>query len=140
MQRPPADDQQRAEREEGEVPGQRATEVVTHVMHTEELVVDDPLDEIEHAPTGEDQPEVERPAGGQPTATPVLTSAREPASTSSHVPTWKSPSANVFSSSPATVPVDCSWLSMWCHCRIWCSTMPSTKLAEPQAQQQAGHP
>jgi hypothetical protein len=51
------------------------------------------------------------------------------ATTNSHVARWKNPSTSVFASRPATVRIDrppCSPVSMWCHCRIWWRTMPST--------------
>ena len=60
-------------------------------------------------------------------------SSQTPAKAHSHAATWKRPSQSVFASRPATVvagwsPVD---VSMWCHWRIWCSTIPSTKPPKP---------
>src|SRR5215218_7573372 len=53
------------------------------------------------------------------------------ARTKHHVATWKKPSASVLACSPDTVSIGSLWLTMWCHCRIWCSTMPSTNPPRP---------
>jgi len=50
VQEPSSDDQEQAEDQEPDVPRQRATEVVPDVVHAEDLVVDQPLDDVEDAP------------------------------------------------------------------------------------------
>jgi len=82
-------------------------------MHTEKLVVDDPFNHVEDAPSSQHQTEVIAPAGCQ--APPCLQAASiviEPARTSSHVPTWKNPSARVLTSRPANVSGECPSTSL----------------------------
>lgn len=45
-------------------------DVVTYMVDTEEVVIDDALDQVEDAPAGEHEAEVEAPVRGQPTLTP----------------------------------------------------------------------
>ena len=47
-------------------------EVVADVMHAQDVVVHDALDHVEDPPAGQDEAEVERPAGGEPTFAPRL--------------------------------------------------------------------
>jgi hypothetical protein len=56
MHQPALDDQQRPQGQEAQVPGERGTEVVAHVVHAQDVVVDDPLDEVEDAPAGQHEP------------------------------------------------------------------------------------
>src|SRR3712207_3063621 len=63
-----------------------------------------------------------------------------PTITKRYATTWNRPSANVFASSPPTVvagyrPVD---VSRWCHCKIWCRTMPSIAPPSPTPSSVAG--
>src|SRR4051794_19456539 len=56
---PPRNHEHGAEGEEGNVPPDRPTEVVAHVMDAEQLMVDDPLHEVEGAPAHQQQTELE---------------------------------------------------------------------------------
>ena len=53
MQQPSGDHPSGAEEQEAEIPRQRCPEVVAHVVSLEEVVVDDPLDQVEDAPADE---------------------------------------------------------------------------------------
>ena len=64
-------DERRTERQEAQVPGERAAEVVAHVVHTEQLVVDEALDDVEATPAGEQPADVETPARRQPPLPPL---------------------------------------------------------------------
>ena len=55
-QRPAGEQEAGAEGEEGDVPSERAAEVVAHVVAPEQLVVDQPLDQVEQAPARQEQP------------------------------------------------------------------------------------
>ena len=54
-QGPPDGDQQDGDDEEAEVPGQGAAQVVPDVVDPEQLVIDEPFDDVEDAPAGEQQ-------------------------------------------------------------------------------------
>src|SRR3954454_6514333 len=53
---------------------------------------------------------------------------------------WKKPSASVLASRPATVVLGCAAVpvSMWCHCRIWWSTIPSMNPPSPMPRRKEG--
>ena len=57
----PAGDQQEPEGEEREVPAERCAEVIAHVVDAEQLVIDQALHDVEHAPAGEQHPDVRAP-------------------------------------------------------------------------------
>src|SRR5215210_5598719 len=67
-------------------------------------------------------------------------SAVVPTATKIQVAAWKRPSASVLASSPATVVAGLPLVdvSMWCHWRIWCSRIPSTKPPRPMPRRKPG--
>jgi hypothetical protein len=71
VQRPAADDQERTEHKEADVPRHRAAEVVAYVVHAQQLVVDETLDQVEETPSGQHQAEVEAPARREAALAPL---------------------------------------------------------------------
>jgi hypothetical protein len=61
----PDGDQQKAEDQEPDIPPNRSAEVIADVVDAEELVIDYALSDVEHAPSGEQHPEVPTPRWGQ---------------------------------------------------------------------------
>jgi hypothetical protein len=120
-ERPAGEQEAGTEGKEGEVPSERAAEVIAHVVNPEQLVVDQPLDQVAQAPARQEQPQVRAPGRREPPVAPSVQSSAEPAATQIQVARWKSPSARVLASSPATVVI--GWplvdVSMWCHCSTW---------------------
>ena len=70
MQCPTADDEQAAEDQKPDVPRRRPIKVVPHVMEAKYLMVDQPLHDVEDAPAGEDEPEMEAPVRCQASLPP----------------------------------------------------------------------
>jgi hypothetical protein len=70
VQQPSADDEQDTEDQEPDIPGQRSPQVVSDVMDAKDLVIDQPFDNVEDSPPGDDQPEVETPVGSEPSLPP----------------------------------------------------------------------
>ena len=70
MQCPTADDEQNTEDQKTHVPRKRPTKVVPHVMDAKYLMVDQPLHDVEDAPAGQDEPEVEAPVRCQASLPP----------------------------------------------------------------------
>ena len=68
MQSPAARDQEDPEGEEPEIPGQWATEVVTHVVDPQQLVVEEALDDVKESPPKQKEPTTERHEGAASTA------------------------------------------------------------------------
>ena len=62
-------DQKGAQSQKAEIPPQGVADVVAHVVHGEDVVVDDALDEVEEAPADQQQP-------ATPGATPTAGSPR----------------------------------------------------------------
>jgi hypothetical protein len=61
MQPPSADDEQQPESEKSDVPRQRRAEVIANVVHAKDVMIDQPFDDVEGAPSGQHQAEVEAP-------------------------------------------------------------------------------
>ena len=140
-ERKAACDEHDAEGEEGEVPAERGAEIVADVMEAEELVVDEALDDVEDAPAGEQQADVHPPGRRSSPRCQARRVSSMATVTSIHVAAWKNPSTSVFAWSPATVSIGSppvSPVSMWCHWRIWCRTMPSTNPPSPRPMTNAG--
>lgn len=70
-------------------PGQGRTEIVTYMVNTEEGVVDDAFDQVEDAPAGEHQTEVEAPVRRQPALTPRGDGGDRAVAEEDQVATWK---------------------------------------------------
>ena len=58
---PATEDEGHPQDEEADVPADRGAEVVPDVVDLQEVVVDQPLHDVEDAPTGQHQPDVEAP-------------------------------------------------------------------------------
>ncbi len=71
MQSPAARDQEDPEGEEPEIPGQWATEVVTHVVDPQQLVVEEALDDVKESPPKQKEPDDRTPRGRGASAAPV---------------------------------------------------------------------
>src|SRR6478752_5222005 len=65
VEHPPRTDQYYAEHEKADVPGQGRSEVMARVVNAEQLVIDQSFNDVEEAPPGHQQPEVERPCRAQ---------------------------------------------------------------------------
>src|SRR5215217_1977602 len=72
VQCPTANDEQNAEDQKPDVPRKRPTKIVPHMMDAKYLVVDQSLDDVEDAPAGQDEPEVEPPVRCQASLPPSL--------------------------------------------------------------------
>jgi hypothetical protein len=56
VQHPASTGEKGAEHQEADVPAQRAAQIVTDVVHAQELMVDEPLDQVEAWPPGGGRP------------------------------------------------------------------------------------
>ena len=117
MQCPTADHEQNAEDQKPDVPRKRPTKVVPHVMDAKYLMVDQPLHDIEDAPAGEDEPEVEAPVRCQASLPPSLDrgdGSGEDKNPSRHM---KEPVCQGVDFQPGdgVHRVAATSLTMWCH-------------------------
>ena len=130
----------RTEGEEREVPAERCAEVVAHVVDAEQLVIDQALHDVEHAPAGEQHPDVRAPRRRQLSPLPGPHGEHRCDRDEDPGRRWKNPSARVLASSPATVVLGYSPVpvSRWCHWRTWWSTMPSMNPPSPRPRMKAG--
>jgi hypothetical protein len=104
MRNGPAGDRKRcAEHEKSNVVCRLMTRTFTHVVDSENLVIDHSFNEIEDAQPQTIQPAKARPLAAQRHSFPRRHSIQTPTTTTSHANAWKSPSASVLSSNPATV-------------------------------------
>lgn len=87
------------------------------MVHAEQVVVDHALDEVEDAPAGEHEAEVEAPVGSQPTLSPGDDGGDRPAEHEEPGRDVEEPVSEVFASRPASVVIGypSTWLTMWCH-------------------------
>ena len=82
------------------------------MVNAEQLVIDQSFNDVEEAPPGHQQPEVNVQVGARRPWRHDTRVMMEPAMTSSQVTTWKKPSATTLSSRPASVSDDCAPLIM----------------------------
>ena len=69
-QRQPHDDENGTEREEPEVPWEWRRDVVTDVVHAEQVMIDETLDQVERTPADEEETDVRAPWRGHPSLLP----------------------------------------------------------------------
>jgi hypothetical protein len=133
VQGPAAEDLQYAEDEEADVPRQRPAEVVAYVVHTEQQVVDSALHDVEHAPARQHQPDVERPVRCSAPLPPALQGDDRGGHDEQPGEQVEQPVGQRVGLQPGDRRTGwaCTSLTMWCHCRTWCSTMPSRKPPSP---------
>lgn len=103
MDQPPDHDQERSEGQEAEVPAERCAQVVAEVVYAEELVVDQPLDDVKIPHPARTRPRWKRQLGARRPRCQAEIPVRDAARRSSQVATWKKPSARTLASSPASV-------------------------------------
>ncbi|MDQ1595979.1 MAG: hypothetical protein QOH40_2535 [Arthrobacter pascens] len=71
MQKPSRDDEQHAEDQEADVPGQRSSEIITDVVDLQYLMIDQSFHNVKNSPPHENQPEMEVPIRCQPSPAPA---------------------------------------------------------------------